>query len=441
MTNPTSRPIAAVWPSRAAAWSACAILFLAYVLSFVDRGILGILAARVEADFHIGDVQFSLLQGFSFAVFYAAFGLPVAWLIDTGRRGLVVAGGILAWSLATALCGLCHSFAQIFVCRIVVGAGEATLLPGATSILKDSFPPQRRGIPLGVFAAGLFIGSAGAGLGTAAILRSIGSATPVLPLLGPLQPWRVVMLSVGLVGLPVALLAATIRIPRREAAASATLFDLSPLLSLYRARGRALWLHHLGFTAACFASYAIAAWMPLVFVRQFGWGLPKIGLVLGLLTLITGPLGSLAGGLLADLLARRGARDGKMLVGIVSALGMMVPALLFGLARTETLSLTLLAIYSFFASFIWGLAPGSLQEIVPGPVLGRVTAFYTAVVNLVAMSLGPLATALAARLFAPGPQALGHAISVVVPLACVAAAGGFAACRAPYRAIRDAPPD
>ncbi len=426
-------PAAGDYPPAALAWAVCIVLFLAYILSFVDRGIMGILAAQIEADFHIGDVQFSLLQGFSFAVFYAGFGLPIAWLVDTRQRGPVVALGILVWSLATALCGLCQNFTQIFLCRIGVGAGEAALLPGATSILKDCFPRARRGLPLGVFAAGLFLGSAGAGLGAAAILHRIGASTPVIPFFGPLSPWRCVMLVVGAAGLPVVVLAALIRIPRRNPGRlSGGLFEFGPMIALYRARGRALWLHHLGFTAVCFASYAVMSWLPLIFIRQYGWTVPQIGGMLGVVTLVTGPLGSLTGGALADFYARRGADDGKMRVGLLSAVGMFVPALLFGFLPVATLSVLLLALFSFFSSFIWGLAPGSLQEIVPDSVLGRVTAFYTAVVNLVAMSLGPLSTALIARLFS-GPEALAHAISIVVPAGALAAALGFYFCRAPYR--------
>ena len=437
LTDQASRTIlpssgAPAYPPVRYAWYICILLFLAYVLSFIDRGILGILVVQVEQDFHLDDLQLSLVQGFSFALFYAVLGLPIAYLIDTGSRRVVIGLGILTWSLMTGLCGLSQTYWQLFLCRVGVGAGEATLLPGATSLLKDCFPRRKRGVPLGVFAAGIFIGSSLSALGAAAILKHLGGHSVTVPALGTLHPWRIVMLAAGIVGLPVALLIGLIREPaRRERSTAQDDRAVAPMVRLYRAHGRALWLHHLGFTFVCFASYAFLAWLPAIFIRDYGWTAPQIGTALGLLLLTTGPAGSLVGGMLADRYARQGAPDGKPKVGMIAALGIVVPSILFTHLASPLWSLGLVAIMAFFSSFIWGLAPGSLQEIVPEGMLGRVTAFYTAIVNLISIGLGPTSTALVARLFA-GPLALGEAASIVVPAAALIAAAAFQLGRTPY---------
>ncbi len=118
-------------PSPAYAWYVVAVLLLAYTLSFIDRMILSLLVGPIRADLGISDTQMSLLMGFAFAIFYSALGIPLGWLADRrGRRGLIVAG-IAAWSLMTAACALTRSYAGLFLARIGVGVGEATLSPAA----------------------------------------------------------------------------------------------------------------------------------------------------------------------------------------------------------------------------------------------------------------------------------------------------------------------
>ncbi|WP_415509400.1 MFS transporter [Acetobacter sp.] len=409
-------------PTARTAWLVCIVLSFAYALSFLDRGVLGVLAAPMEADLMIGDVRFSLLQGFSFAVFYAGFGLPVAYFVDTRQRGLVIAGGIFVWSVATILCGVSQNFAQLFLCRVLVGVGEATLLPGATSVMRDCFPPQKRGLPLAVFATGLFVGSAASGFLASIVTRYAQDISAWVPVVGALHPWRMTLIFAGLAGLPTAVIVAFIRVRRSESVAqNAHLLDIKPLVALYREKPVLLSLHHVGFTAICFASYALSAWIPLIFVRQYHWSLVEVGQTMGGLALVVGPAGSLTGGVLADFYARRGVAGSKMLVALIAAIGMSLSGLALSLVTDSVTSMVVCAIFFFFSSFVWGLAPGLLQDIVPPAILGRVTALYTAIVNLLAMSLGPLASALLARQFS-GPGALSQASAFVAAAGSVLAA-------------------
>ncbi|PAL23986.1 MFS transporter [Acetobacter syzygii] len=410
------------YPSAVTGWWVCLVLSCAYALSFLDRGILSVLAAPVEADLMIGDVKFSLLQGFSFAVFYAVFGLPVAYLVDTRHRGLVMASGIFVWSIATILCGLSHSFVQLFLCRIAVGVGEATLLPGAISVLRDCFSPQKRGLPLAVFATGLFVGSAASGFLVSIVTRYAQDLFAWIPVVGAWHPWRLTLILAGAAGLPTAVVVAFIRVRRGSAVARNThLLDLAPLIALYREKTALLSLHHVGFTALCFASYALSAWLPLIFVRQYGWSLVHVGQTMGLLTLVVGPGGSLTGGFLADFYARRGIAGGKMRVGLIAALGMGVSGIALSVVSDSVSSIVVCTVFFFFSCFVWGVAPGFLQEIVPPAILGRVTALYTAIVNLVAMSLGPLSSAVLAQHFS-GSNALSCGSAIVAAVGSALAA-------------------
>jgi len=94
------------WPTPARAWWAVAVLTFTYIVSFVDRTILGLLIEPIKVDLSLNDTQMGWLAGPAFGVFYAVMGLPLGWLADRiSRRGLIAVGAAL-WCAATAACGL-----------------------------------------------------------------------------------------------------------------------------------------------------------------------------------------------------------------------------------------------------------------------------------------------------------------------------------------------
>ena len=133
------------------AWYVVTILLLAYVTSFLDRTILTLLVEPIRASLNISDLQLSLLHGFAFAVFYVALGIPIARYADSHNRVRLISGGVLVWSLMTAFCGLARNFTHMFLARVGVGIGEATLSPAAYSIISDYFPVEKRPRAFGVY--------------------------------------------------------------------------------------------------------------------------------------------------------------------------------------------------------------------------------------------------------------------------------------------------
>ena len=139
-------------------WLTVFVLFLAYISSFMDRMILSLLINPIRTDLEITDTQFGLLQGFAFAVFYTLMGLPLGRILDKHSRMRVIAIGVAVWSLMTASCGLAGRFSTLFLARIGVGIGEATLTPGAYSGISDSFPKERLGAAMGAYNLGAPVG-------------------------------------------------------------------------------------------------------------------------------------------------------------------------------------------------------------------------------------------------------------------------------------------
>jgi len=145
--------------SATSGWITVAFLTIAYLFSFIDRWILGLLIEPIKADLGLTDTQIGLLLGPAFAIFYATMGLPLGWLADRRNRVRIVAVGIGLWSIATAASGLAKSFIHLFIARMSIGVGEATLSPCAMSIISDSFPREKRSRPIAVYTTALSLGA------------------------------------------------------------------------------------------------------------------------------------------------------------------------------------------------------------------------------------------------------------------------------------------
>ena len=422
------------YPPKSTAMLAAFVLFVAYLLAFADRAVISLLVVPIEHDLALSNVQMGLLQGTAFAIFYALFGLPVAWAVDRFNRRSIAMAGVAAWSMMTGLAGLARGFSPFFLARVGVGAGEATILPTATSLLADYLPPVWRGRALGVFASGIYLGSGLAYVLGGLILHRLGQRNLALPLLGVVRPWQVVLLVLAVLGMPLAMLMAFMREPaRRHLQLSWGKQRVSLKFCLARAR-TALAAHITGFTAMAFAGFGATVWLPTILIRDHGWSAGQAGTHLGLLNIVLGPLGSCTAGYLVDRLEHYKRDDGKLLIAVIAALGVAPAAIMLGFAASAGAAFTAAALIVFFSSFLWGLAPGALQEIVHGAALGRVVAIYTAALNLIGFGLGPAAVALVAKLWCH--DNLGQAVALVVPLAAGLAMVAFLAGRPAYRAAR-----
>jgi sugar phosphate permease len=118
-------------------WYVIVLLTLASTLSFIDRQILNVMIGPIKRDLGgLSDTEISLIIGLAFSLIYSLTTWPAARLADRGNRRNLIAAGIFAWSLMTALAGMANNFWQLFLARMGVGVGEATLGPASTSVLR-----------------------------------------------------------------------------------------------------------------------------------------------------------------------------------------------------------------------------------------------------------------------------------------------------------------
>lgn len=392
--NADARP----WPSPRVAWYLVLVLAVANAVSFIDRLILSLLIPEVKAELNLSDTQVSLLQGLAFAVFYSLMGLPLARIADAFNRKYLILAGIAVWSLMTALCGVAKGYGQLFLARMGVGVGEASLSPSAYSMLSDSFPPQKLALPIGVFSAGV---TAGMGLafiaGAAAIqwVTSLGSV--VLPVVGELSGWRLVMVIVGSLGAIVIALMAFAREPARRDGATTRAERSVPLNEVWAQflAHRSLYLLvFIGYGMTTVAAFGIVTWTPTFYIRSFGLTAPEAGYLLGTVALLGGVSGAVLGGLWADALAKRGDELAKLRVLLYCCIGLVPAGVLSPLMPNVWAALALLFFTFFFGSACSGPTGSFVQILTPSRMRAQFGAAYQLSLSLIGLSLGPTAVAL-----------------------------------------------
>lgn len=198
------------------AWYVLAILFLVYVLNFVDRQVISILAEDIKRDLHLKDEDLGFLYGTAFGVFYALFGIPLGRLADSWNRVRLMTVGLALWSTMTALSGLSKTGGHLAAARIGVGIGEATASPSAYSLISDYFPKRLRATALSIYSAGLYVGGGCSLFVGGLIVQTWNRAYPGGGPFG-LVGWQAAFLAVGIPGLLLALWIATLREPIRGA--------------------------------------------------------------------------------------------------------------------------------------------------------------------------------------------------------------------------------
>lgn len=398
MNRPSADPQS--WPSAAYGWYVVVILCLCNMVAFVDRQIINLLVEDIKVDLAISDTQISLLQGLAFALFYAITAVPLGRLADTANRRWIISIGVLIWTIAAAACGLARTFWQLFVARMFVGVGEATLTPSGFSMLADLFKPDRVSLPISVFTGSTFFGSGIALLAGGLVIAALGKHDVVsLPLLGVMRPWEAAFIVAAIPGVFVALLFLfTIKEPVRRQSSSLESPSDKPTLSEVARFVR----RNAGVFAAVFGGvsvlaavqFCLGAWVPAHFIRNLGWTAPEVGYAYGLIFLFCGTGGVIAGGFMADRLQARGLRDGHLRTVMFSAIITLPFVLAFPSVNSGHIAVALLAPTVFFGTMAFGAGPALIPVICPARMRGLLVAIYLLIANIVGQAGGPLIVAL-----------------------------------------------
>jgi MFS family permease len=421
------------------AWYVVAMLMLLYINSFLDRVIISLVVEPLKADLGISDTGVSLLQGLAFALFYSTLGVPFGRLADRHSRRNIMSLGAGFWAMMATACGLAQSYFQLFVARMGLGVGEATLMPAAYSMVSDYFPRHRLARAYAVLMLGAPLGTALAffiGGWVVSFAGELGSVT--LPVLGEVRSWQLVFLITGLPGLPLALWVwLTVREPRRTGLlAGASRHDALPLAETLRWLGARKGMYLpllLGLSLTAMFGSGYMSWVAVFFMRVHGLSAGEVGQFFGAAALVGGVSGLLLGSLWCDLLARHGRRDAAMRTAVHAlcvALPLGVAAPLVGDVR---LAFLLIAGLVFFLTFPQGSNVAAFTLVTPNQLRGQVAAVFLLAINVAGLGFGATLVALFTDYVFGDPARIHHSLALASVVTGVPALLALSLGLRPYR--------
>ena len=277
---------------------ALGLLLAVNLLNYIDRQVLFAVFPLIKIDLNLSDTALGFL-GSAFMFSYLLFAPLFGWLGDHWSRTRLAAGGLVVWSLATALAGFAPGYRTLLAARATVGVGEASFGTVSPGLIADFFSKERRGQILSWFYVAIPVGSA---LGY--LLGGV---------LGQRYGWHAAFLLVGVPGLLLAIPLALLRTPPRGGAAphAENRANTAGYAALFR--NRSFVCNTLAMAAMTFAIGGLAQWIPSFLYRVHALDVAKGNTMFGATTVLAGILGTLAGGWLGDRLQKRSGK-GYLLV-------------------------------------------------------------------------------------------------------------------------------
>ena len=317
--------------AQRAARYALAILALINLFNYLDRWVVAAVVESLKKSLQLSDTQIGLLPT-GFIVIYTLTSPLFGTFGDRNARPPLIALGVAVWSVATALGGFARGFTSLFIARSAVGVGEAAYGTIAPALLADSFPIEKRGRVLAVFFAAIPIGSAAGYILGGLADQHFG--------------WRAAFWIAGAPGLLLALLVMLVKDPPRglhdvggewgvggresETEANCTMSAVensdprppTPWTYAYRdlLRNRPFILTALGYGAYTFALGGLGYWMPAFLERVRGMPRSEATVTFGAIALVTGFVGTFAGGWLGDFFLPRSKQSYLWVSGIATLL-------------------------------------------------------------------------------------------------------------------------
>jgi MFS family permease len=362
------------------AWIALGVLCFVYVLNFLDRQLLAILAKPIQDSLHISDGQLGLIGGLYFALFYCFIAIPVGWLADKTNRVKVLSLACAIWSAATMCCGLAITYPQLVVARMTVGFGEAGGVPPSYAIISDYFPSGRRGTALSLYNLGPPIGAA---LGIA-FGASIAAAFN----------WRDAFIALGSIGLVLAIAVFLIvrepprggldAIPGQATASKGSFWETLKMFFSHPA----LMLAALGSGATQFVTYGLGNFTTLFLMREKGMTLHQVAIYYALVVGIGMSAGIFVSGRVID----RFTRHSKQAYALIPAISLVLAAPFyvgFVWAPSWPLALIFLCGPMFLNYFYLSSSVTLVQEEVRPDQRVMSGALLLLVMNFIGLGLGP----------------------------------------------------
>ncbi|MBI1186196.1 MAG: MFS transporter [Alphaproteobacteria bacterium] len=379
------------------------LLLVIYIMNFVDRQVVNILAEPIKRELGLLDWQLGAMTGLAFALFYTVLGLPIARYAERGHRPYIIAVALAIWSGFTALCGAAQNFVQLVLARIGVGVGEAGCTPPAHSLIMDYVPKEKRASALAFYSMGTPLGS----------LLGMAVGGIVADAFG----WRWAFVVCGIPGIILAVVAAMTLVEPRVRKTVSDLKAKAPTGATFQqalkvlSAKRTFWLVAFAAAVKAFIGYGHAPFTASFFYRNHTeeiaelaarFGLQSggfLGLSLGLVAGLGGAFGAFMGGAIAD---KYGGRDYRAYVSVPAIASLItIPIYIFAVTLPfASFAILTLSLNAVLGTLWYGPVYATAQSIVPPHMRATAAAVMLFVINLVGLGLGPLAVGVLSDVFA-----------------------------------------
>lgn len=384
---------------------AMGMLLLIYIMNFVDRQVINILAEPIKNELGLMDWQLGAMSGLAFAVFYTVLGLPIAQLAERSNRPLIIATALAVWSFFTAVCGLAQNFIQLVLARIGVGVGEAGCTPPAHSLITDYVPKEKRASALAFYSMGTPLGSL-VGMALGGIVADA-------------YGWRAAFFVCAAPGLILAAIAAMTLIEPRIRAVAKDIKDRAAekarkpfreTLAVLMIK-RTFWLVAFAAAVKAFIGYGHAPFTASFFFRNHTeeiaalaamFNLQSVGFIgtaLGVVGGLGGALGAWVGGVIAD---KYGVKDYRAYMSVPAVAAIVtIPVYIYAMSTPFAVAgILTLTVNAILGALWYGPVYATAQTIVPPHMRATASAVMLFVINLVGLGLGPLAVGLLSDMLA-----------------------------------------
>lgn len=411
-----------------AGWTAVAVFLLLYALAWLDRKIIAFLVGPIRESLGATDFEVSLLQGLAFVLFYSAAALPIGWAVDRFSRRKIIFWGVIVWSVFAMAGGLAKNYWQLLVARFGVGAGEASLHPGASSMLADLFPRHKLTTALAVFGLGGILGSSiSNAIGGLVVGFTERASAYVLPIVGVVEPWQLVFIITGAPGLVLGFLLFLIPEPARRAADTGEGADAQKLRGAlgFMIEHRRFYLSHfIGFSLVSIMASGFTAWTPSHFMRTYDLPVAQVGLTMAALQISLGAIGMVAPGFIVDRMIRRGRLDAHLRYFAWGVLALGLAGAWMGLAPSAFAAFGALAMVDLTIGF-FPIAGAALQVVTPNHYRGQATAMFLVFYNILGQGFGPSVVAAFTDFLFQDDRMVGAALALTFGICTPLAAACF----------------
>jgi len=389
------------------------LLTLVAAASMYARTAVSPLQEAMRVALGLGDNQMALLQGPALALPMIVAAIPLGLLIDRVSRVRLLLIFTALSLLGTWLTAWASTFELLFAARALVGLSATATGTTAFSLLADLYAPQQRGRATLVVAIGQFAGSSLAfALGGAFLGAAIARA----------QSWQAAMLWLSA---PLVIVTLSILAMREPVRSERTLLNPSA-----RAAFTQLWTYRaviapllLGLVTMEVALQSALVWTAPALTRGLALSAGRVGQLMGMGLIVSGVVGPLAGGSLADLSQRTGGPRRSM--GVLGALALLsAPAALFSVIPDMAAASILVVIFFALITALLVMGTALFTIVVPNELRGLCLSIFASATLIFGVGLGPLGVSLLSGALG-GSARLGLALSSVGCMTSVLAAGIF----------------